>query len=65
MIPVYEAGESDGRLFIAMRWVEGTDLRSVIAHEGTLDPERVVRDRRAGRRRRSTPRTGAGSCTAT
>ena len=41
-IPVYEAGEADGRLFIAMRWVEGTDLRSVILREGRLDPARAV-----------------------
>ncbi len=42
VIPVYEAGESDGQLFIVMRWVEGTDMRSVIVREGMLDPERVV-----------------------
>jgi YVTN family beta-propeller protein len=42
VIPVYEAGEADGRLFIAMRWVEGTDLRSVIITEGRLEPERAV-----------------------
>jgi DNA-binding beta-propeller fold protein YncE len=42
VIPVYEAGEADGRLFIAMRWVEGTDLRSLIASEARLDPARVV-----------------------
>ena len=42
VIPVYEAGEADGRLFIAMRWVEGTDLRSVISSEGRLDPNRAV-----------------------
>jgi serine/threonine protein kinase/DNA-binding beta-propeller fold protein YncE len=42
VIPVYEAGEADGRLFIAMRWVEGTDLRSLIASEERLDPSRVV-----------------------
>src|SRR3954451_13070839 len=42
VIPVYEAGEADGRLFIAMRWVEGTDLRSLIAREERLDPGRVV-----------------------
>jgi serine/threonine protein kinase/DNA-binding beta-propeller fold protein YncE len=42
VIPVYEAGEADGRLFIAMRWVEGTDLRSLIISEGSLDPARAV-----------------------
>jgi serine/threonine protein kinase len=42
VIPVYEAGEADGRLFIAMRWVEGTDLRSVIVAEGRLEPDRAV-----------------------
>ena len=42
VIPVYEAGESEGRLFIVMRWVEGTDMRSVIVLEGKLDPERAV-----------------------
>jgi serine/threonine-protein kinase len=42
VIPVYEAGEAEGRLFIAMRWVKGTDLRSVILSEGRLDPDRAV-----------------------
>lgn len=42
VIPVYEAGEAEGRLFIVMRWVEGTDMRSVILTEGPLDPRRVV-----------------------
>ena len=30
VIPVYEAGEEDEVLFIAMRWVEGTNLRDAI-----------------------------------
>jgi DNA-binding beta-propeller fold protein YncE len=42
VIPVYEAGDADGQLFIAMRWVEGTDLRSVILTEGRLDAERAI-----------------------
>ena len=28
IVPIYEAGEADGYLFIAMRYVEGTDLRA-------------------------------------
>jgi DNA-binding beta-propeller fold protein YncE len=31
VIPVYEAGEADGQLFIAMRWVDGTDLRALLS----------------------------------
>ncbi len=42
VIPVYEADNAEGRLFIAMRWVEGTDLRSVIVNEGRLEPKRAA-----------------------
>jgi YVTN family beta-propeller protein len=42
VIPVYEAGEAEGRLFISMRWVDGTDLRSLILDEGQLEPARAV-----------------------
>src|SRR4051794_2567673 len=42
VIPVYEAGEADGALFIAMRWVEGRDLRMLIRNTGQLDPARAA-----------------------
>ncbi len=39
IVPVYRAGESDGVLFIAMHYVEGTDLgRLLRGHERGLDP---------------------------
>jgi DNA-binding beta-propeller fold protein YncE/tRNA A-37 threonylcarbamoyl transferase component Bud32 len=41
IIPIYEAGEIDGVLYIAMRFVRGTDLRTVLGHEGALQPERA------------------------
>jgi YVTN family beta-propeller protein len=41
-IPVYEAGDADGRLYIAMRYVEGTDLRRVLADDAPLEPERAL-----------------------
>ena len=43
VIPVYEAGETDGQLYIAMRYVEGTDLRDLIRREGELSPAHAVR----------------------
>ena len=43
VIPVYEAGEDSGRLFIAMRYVEGSDLKAVLHRHGQLPPERVVK----------------------
>jgi serine/threonine protein kinase len=42
VIPVYEAGEAEGRLFIAMRWVEGTDLRALLTAENGLDWARAA-----------------------
>ncbi len=42
IIPVYEAGEAEGRLFIAMRYVCGRDARELLAAEGSLEPQRAV-----------------------
>ena len=42
IVPIYEAGEAEGLLFIAMRYVRGTDLRRLIAAEGRLGAERTV-----------------------
>ncbi|MGO8959251.1 MAG: protein kinase domain-containing protein [Streptosporangiaceae bacterium] len=41
IIPVYEAGEADGVLFIAMRLVRGGDLRTMVAQHGPLAAARA------------------------
>ncbi len=41
IIPVFEAGESAGVLFIAMRYVAGGDVRSLLAREGPLSVDRT------------------------
>jgi serine/threonine-protein kinase len=43
VIPLYEAGEADHHLFIAMRWVEGRDLSYLLHCERQLAPDRAVR----------------------
>ena len=43
VIPVYEAGEAQGLLFISMRFVEGYDLRELLMEEGRLAPQRAAR----------------------
>jgi DNA-binding beta-propeller fold protein YncE len=40
--PVFEAGEANGVLFIAMRYVRGGDVRSLIDRLGPLPAERVA-----------------------
>jgi serine/threonine protein kinase len=42
VIPIYEAGEHDGQLYLAMRYVEGSDLRTMLEREGKLSPERTL-----------------------
>jgi DNA-binding SARP family transcriptional activator/tRNA A-37 threonylcarbamoyl transferase component Bud32/WD40 repeat protein len=42
VIPIYEAGASGGDLFIAMRYVEGTDLRTLLHDGGALAPDRAI-----------------------
>ena len=65
VIPIFDAGETDGILYIAMRYVEGHDLT-------TADPSRKASSSPTGRcgscgrsPRRSTTRTLTGSSTAT
>jgi serine/threonine-protein kinase len=42
IIPVYTAGDADGLLFIAMRFVVGPDLQKLIHDKGRLSPERTA-----------------------
>jgi serine/threonine-protein kinase len=42
MVTVYDAGEADGLLYIAMQYVNGTDLGALLRMEGAQDPTRVV-----------------------
>jgi serine/threonine protein kinase len=42
IVPVFEAGETDGLLYLAMRYVPGGDARSLARREGPLPPGRVA-----------------------
>jgi Protein kinase domain len=42
IVPIYDADEHDGVLYIAMRYVEGTDLRALLVDKGRLSFERTV-----------------------
>jgi serine/threonine-protein kinase len=39
VVPVYEAGEAEGHLYLVMRWVRGTDLHALLKREKRLAPE--------------------------
>jgi serine/threonine protein kinase len=44
IVPIYEAGEADGQLFIAMRYVIGHDLKGLLVNEGgQLPGDRTLR----------------------
>jgi serine/threonine protein kinase len=42
VVPVYDADETGGVPFIAMRWMRGSDLRHALASEGPMEPARAV-----------------------
>ena len=42
VVPVYGAGETDGQLWMAMRYVQGTDLKTLLERDGALEPARAV-----------------------
>jgi hypothetical protein len=42
VIPIYQAGEDNGLLYIAMRYVEGSDLATLLEREGRLAPARTL-----------------------
>jgi serine/threonine-protein kinase len=43
VVPTLAAGEADdGRLYLAMEYIDGPDLREVLRREGTLEPSRAI-----------------------
>jgi DNA-binding beta-propeller fold protein YncE len=42
VIPIYYAGEEDGIAYIAMRYVAGDDVRSLVRREGPLEASRAA-----------------------
>ena len=42
ILPIYAAGEDDGVVYLAMRFVDGTDLGRLVEGEGALSAERTL-----------------------
>src|ERR1700761_7818943 len=42
VVPIYDVGEIDGRLYVAMRLINGEDLQTLL-DRGPLEPDRAVR----------------------
>jgi serine/threonine protein kinase len=42
VVPTLTSGEEDGTLYLAMAYVEGSDLRKLLRREGRLEPERAL-----------------------
>ena len=42
IIPVFEAGDADGLLYIAMRYVPGGDVGTIVRRDGPLSPGRAA-----------------------
>ena len=42
VVPIHDAGEVNGQLYLVMRFVEGRDLKTLLKDEGALEPRRTV-----------------------
>jgi serine/threonine-protein kinase len=42
IVTVYDAGEQDGRTYIAMEYVDGTTLKAIVKQRGPLAPRAIV-----------------------
>ncbi len=42
VVPIHDYGEIDGQLYLDMRLIEGTSLRTMLTRDGPLAPARVV-----------------------
>jgi DNA-binding NarL/FixJ family response regulator len=42
VVQIFHAGEERGLLYVTMRYIHGTDLRTLLADEGRLAPDRAV-----------------------
>ena len=52
VIPIYDADEVDGVLYLAMRYVSGSSLQALIREHGSLRPAETLRIGRASCRER-------------
>jgi serine/threonine protein kinase len=42
IVPIYEAGEIEGRLFLVMPVIDGIDVHSLLARDGPMSPQRAL-----------------------
>jgi DNA-binding beta-propeller fold protein YncE len=42
VVPIYDAGDVDDRVYLAMRLVDGSDLGALLRTEGPLEPHRAI-----------------------
>ena len=42
VVPIHDAGDVGGRVYLAMRLVDGTDLGSLLRSEGAIEPARAM-----------------------
>ena len=43
IIPIHDTGEIDGRLYLVMPIIKGTDLQTLLSRDGPMSPEMAVR----------------------